>query len=75
MFKAGTKFKSDFTEETQVINSVTAVVAYFLQKLSTLFSRITTNGKSMRPSASAANFTFGYHKPLNYALYLCQEIE
>lgn len=75
MFKAGTKSKSDFTDERQVINSITAVLAYFIWKLSPVFYRIKIKGKSIRPCASAANFTFGYHNPLNYALYLCQEIE
>lgn len=75
MFKAGTKSKSDFTDERHVINNITAVLAYILWKLYTVFYRMIIKRKHMSSSASAANFTFGYHKPLNYALYLCKEIE
>lgn len=63
MLKAGTECKSDFTDERQVINSITAVLAYFLWELSTIFYRITIKGKSMRFSTSAAKFAFGYRKP------------
>lgn len=45
MFKAGTKCKNDFTDERQVINRVTAVLAYFLWKLATVFHRIRIKGK------------------------------
>lgn len=75
MFKADSKCKSDFTDERQVISTATAVLAYFLWKLSSIFYRIRIKVKSMRNSVSAASIVFGYHKLLNYAPYLCQETE